>query len=490
MLLSVFDDAPHTLRMTGPAMRNFLTNFTNCQRGNIAMMFGLILIPMLIAGGVAIDMARAAHLRAVVTESSDAGLLAAVRTKMRDGTLSDAAAEVIAKRYFEANGAAVSDFDLHSLSFSNPGNADDYRLEVTGRIKTSLLKVTGRDWLDMTVVSEAKVTPPRDLEVALVLDNTYSMTGSKMTALKNAADDLVDTIMADVDNKVKVGLVPFSQYVNIGLSRRNASWLDVADDYAETEQRCRNTYPDRSESNCRTVTETCSRTRDGVTTTWSCQKRRCDVDRGDPVWKCTDRTKNYVWRGCVGSRENPYDYEDSGYATRKVPGLLNIHCAQELTTLTTSKTRIRADIASMAVQGDQTYIPTGLNWGYRLLSSQEPFSQGITYNEMNAQRAIKAIVLMSDGENTRSANYSKNTHTRNDGGSRANTLFDNLCDEAKGDGIRIYTIAFEVTDASVRNMLQDCATSSASYYNATNAAALADAFEEIGGSLYDLALTK
>ena len=65
------------------------------------------------------------------------------------------------------------------------------------------------------------------LEVALVLDNTGSMKkDDKETALRQAVQELVDSVMAGQAD-VKVAVVPFSQYVNVGVENRNAPWLEV-----------------------------------------------------------------------------------------------------------------------------------------------------------------------------------------------------------------------------------------------------------------------
>ena len=106
---------------------------------------------------------------------------------------------------------------------------------------------------------------------------------------------------------------------------------------------------------------------------------------------------------------------------------------------------------------------------------------------MESDGAVKSLVLMSDGVNTKSAQYPY--HTKNLGVD-ANRILDELCDEAKGKGITIYTIAFEVTDSTVRNLLEDCASSRENFFNATDSAALSDAFAAIGMSLTELALTK
>lgn len=455
------------------------------------MMFAITLIPLLIGAGVAIDMLRAARVRTEVAESADAGLLAAIRATVLNSGTTMAQAEVIARRHFDAGMANYNDIVIDVFTLSMDPITERYSLTVEGRMQTTLMQVAGVEWMDIGTSNEAELAPPRSLEVALVLDNTYSMKGAKLDTLKSAADKLVDAIMADSDNTVKVGLVPFSQYVNIGLSRRDEVWLDVPDDYSEENYNpnyCYNTYPDSTRT-CTRESSTCTRTRDGITETYSCTRSVCTGDLGDPVQICEPRTstKTYTWRGCVGSRNYPFNVQDSGYDARKVPGLMNIWCAQEISPLTTIKSNVRSDINSMTVQGDQTYIPAGLVWGYRMLSSIEPLSEGITYTTQDNEDGIKAIILMTDGVNTKSAQYPFHTAI---GAIGANKILAELCDEVKGDGIQIYTIAFEVLDSTVRDLLEDCASSKSKYYNATDSAALLDAFERIALNLNELALVK
>ena len=63
-------------------------------------------------------------------------------------------------------------------------------------------------------------------EVALVLDTTKSMEGARLAELKRAARKFLDTIDASLPdndaNAFKVAIVPFSEYVNVGLGRRAA----------------------------------------------------------------------------------------------------------------------------------------------------------------------------------------------------------------------------------------------------------------------------
>ena len=52
-------------------------------------------------------------------------------------------------------------------------------------------------------------------------------------------------------------LVPFAQYVNVGMANRNASWMAVPPDTTTTTiYQCWDTYPNAVKSNCRMVTYT------------------------------------------------------------------------------------------------------------------------------------------------------------------------------------------------------------------------------------------
>lgn len=146
--------------------------FFRAEGGNVAMMFGLLLIPLLIGGGMAVDFVRAAEARARLAEASDAGLLAAARAKLRDQDLTDSAATVVARRHFDVNAKAGADLQIDSFVFSFDEEASEFALTVAGKMKTSLLSVVGRHYLGINVDARARVAPPRILEAVLGLDNT------------------------------------------------------------------------------------------------------------------------------------------------------------------------------------------------------------------------------------------------------------------------------------------------------------------------------
>jgi hypothetical protein len=72
----------------------------------------------------------------------------------------------------------------------------------------------------------------------------------------------------------------------------------------------------------------------------------------------------------------------------------------------------------------------------------------------------------------------------------ANNNTRDLCNEIKSKGVRIYTIAFDVTDAAIITLMRNCASDPSYFYDAQNSAQLSAAFDSIGSNLVELALIK
>lgn len=72
----------------------------------------------------------------------------------------------------------------------------------------------------------------------------------------------------------------------------------------------------------------------------------------------------------------------------------------------------------------------------------------------------------------------------------ANDLTAQLCKNIRNKGIEIFTIAFEVTDTTIKDLLQACATPGGAFYDATDGKQLKAAFDDIGGSLVQFRLAK
>ncbi len=444
--------------------------------GNVAIMFGLAALPLFLAAGVAIDYGRASKYKTTLQAAVDVAALAGALDATAE---SKAKVRRTVKRYLKANGGTdiANNLDFVKVKVKNDGTVI---VDAGAHISSSLMKLAGFNKLDFEASATVK-NPDGALEVALVLDNTGSMQGGKLTTLKSTAKEFVDTVMHDDRDNVRIALVPFGQYVNVGTGFRNASWLQVPDDSSETNDYCRMVTPVISKTNCETREGTGYN--DGTPYTYSYEK--CDYEYGDPVEQCGTSTSSSTWRGCVGSRDYPLNVRDKPPGT-PIPGIMNVSCPSEITRLTSSKSLVNSEIDNMVASGE-TYIPSGLMWGWRALSRKVPLTDGASQREVNDGEMKQAIILMTDGANTKSPTYP--AHTGSDG-DEANDLTAELCRNIKRKNILVYTVTFEVDDDDIKDLMRSCATNSDAYYDADDGAALARAFDNIARQLAAIYLSR
>ena len=450
------------------------------------MMFGLMLVPILMAAGLALDVMRSNSVRTKVAEAVDAGLLAAARAKSLNPALTDGEMQVIARRVFDAN--VDPSFRTDDFRLKEGASEGQYTIDLDGEVETVLLRLVGIDDITIDIGSEVEVAPPRRLEVALALDNTFSMTGTKMDSLRTAANNLVNILMKDGFDSVYIGVVPFARHVNLGMGVAGQSWMNVPADSSYERNEC-NTDSDATRANgCTRVSSTCET--DGVSR--SCQRWECP-NGVSVVRQCQMVTQPTTWLGCVGSRPHPLNIQDTGYLANRIIGVLNhpggADCPAEILPLTNVKSTVETALNNLVTQGN-TYIPSGLSWGYRILSPSVPYNQGETYENIEGQFGLKTLILMTDGENTASpSNNGFSAHYGSDGG-LADTYSKELCIEIKSKKIDVYTIAFEVTDFNTKKLLEDCASSEDAFFDAKNPEQLSAAFTKIANNLVELSLSK
>lgn len=252
--------------------------------------------------------------------------------------------------------------------------------------------------------------------------------------------------------------------------------MDVPND--STANVCWEERPLISSTNCRTVPYTYYA--DGVR--YDTTTTQCDDVYGAPVQKCGPQTT--AWNGCVGSLAPPKDMSVIADSSSRVPGLMNRWCNSPLLRLTNDQTAIRSKIDQFVANGD-TYLPSGLLWGWRVLSPSEPFADGSP--KSGPTKARKVLVLMTDGVNTLSANAPYHEETVRP---TADKLTADLCAAIKADGVEIFTVAYEVTDNDVKNLLKECASSPPVFFDAANGGELKDAFKKMGAALGGVRITR
>ncbi len=396
--------------------------------GATALIFGLSAIPLVGVMGIALDYMRAdmAHLR-LQSAVDSAALAVGASDSVDTNQLLD-----LVNHYVEINSGGLGGFSVTKVTRSSNSNGDVI-VNVDGVMKTLVMRILGIDEVDIKAQTRVARNIINRAEIALVLDTTGSMSGSKLSTLKDAAKTLIDDSLKandkSVDPLIKIGIVPFAQYVNVGVSRRNESWISVP------------------------------------------------ADSG-----------SYTFHGCVGSRNYPDNVQDQNYSADPVPGLMNITCPSEITDLTTDKNTLETAVDALYASG-YTYIGAGLTWGWRMVSPDAPLTQGISYSDMVTKKlkTKKFVILMTDGENTRAPSYPKHDSTSN---SLANNLTQTICTNIKASKIEIFTVAFQVTDATTLNMLRTCATSNSYAFDAKDSNALVSAFQSISNQISQLRLAE
>ena len=120
--------------------------------------------------------------------------------------------------------------------------------------------------------------------------------------------------------------------------------------------------------------------------------------------------------------------------------------------------------------GGGTDSSEAMEWAYEQVQKPTEKNEHLSKNGNN--NPAKFIVFMTDGNNNESE-YDRDTKQ--------------TCDDAKKDGVDIFTVAFQAPTRG-KALLQYCATSADFYYNADNADQLLEAFENIGEKASNLAI--
>jgi Flp pilus assembly protein TadG len=483
--------------------------FFKRRDGATAITFALSAIPLMMSVGAAIDYARYTRAESYLQTLNDAAALAAAGAKSKNETvLRRLADDYMASRVDTSILASVSTQRV------TLGEDDSVEVVVQSSIPMTFMVAFGFDQLPVTTESTAVRGFPGSVELALVLDNTWSMSESagagvtRIAALKSAANQLVDEVTEDEEVDIRIGLVPYADYVNVGTGNRAKSWLDVPADYSTTTPKVCTTKTTKQQCTKTQIgpKKTCTRYVDGVAETYDCTTYQNDCKNVEvpPYQSCTGGgTTNYRWYGCVGSRKQGKLRLTDETPTFPYPGFLatSQNCLNPIIPLTETVSKIRSGINGMIINiggyKPATYIPAGLVWGINVLSPSEPFDEGRAYDE-EAKDPRKVLVLMTDGENTLRFNPGDGRHLAFNSNAAAaaqqlkasNDDTADLCAYAKSRGIEIFTVALAVDDPTAEGILRGCASGADHFFDAADSDGLMAAFSSIADSLRELRLAR
>jgi Mg-chelatase subunit ChlD len=481
-------------------MLKSLKRFATQSGGNVSLIFALALAPMLGAAGVAVDYSRSSSARAAILAAADAGALAGAAT-----TGTEAERESAARDVFTANLTRTGyphPTTVRYINIKDRGQNTGFRVEASSTVPTLFSHFVGMSSTQVGTAAQARSALEESIELVFVLDTTASMEGDRIANLKIATNQMLDDMVARSPrpDKLKVGIVPFAQYVNVGLGNRNAPWIDVPPDYrTPVTTSCGDVYDVVGTTNCRDVSYPAEPFVPPGTCMIDGRPRACGGSSGRPartervcdnVYSSTPRNVCWTngghwvrWDGCVGSRAYPYETRDSDYGIR-IPGILGLSCAAPIKDLSNDISSVRSTINNLYTMGE-TYLPAGLIWGKRVLSHGDPYSAS------NAPSTRKILVLVTDGRNTKSPTYP--AHDGSDS-ALADQLTRETCQNIATDAanpIRVYTIAFEMDGLDTKTILQNCATrSGGQFFDATDSVRLRAAFADIVNAVFTVRLTQ
>lgn len=395
--------------------------FRHNRKGSIAVVFALCLYPILMMVCTAMDISRASQQQAKLQSALDAAALIAARY-IGDGGL-PAGLDVIVRQAVEAN---LGSDALRNLTVSAVLDGASVKVTGSGQFDSAMGGLMSGK-LQVDGLSRA-VWRTKKIDLVLVLDNTGSMSSSgKMTALKAAAKNLIDSLAAAAANRpdaVRIGIVPFDVQVRIGTTYAAQPWLTYA----------------------------------GV-----------------------NNLNATNWTGCVIDRDQSYDVDDTVPSSAAPSTLFPArNCTNSNLTsilpLTTDWTALRNKVDAMTPSGN-TNVTIGLVWGLHMLTPSQPLTNARTLaTEPDLERII---ILLTDGDNTQNR-WSTN-------GTTIDARTDLACANTKANGIRLYTIRVIDGDAA---LLRRCASTASMYYNVTSAAELGPVFQRLAAEIGQLRLTQ
>ncbi len=457
-----------------------LNQFFKNKIGSVAPLFAVATVPILMASGAAIDYSRLSQNSSKMQNALDSALLSIGRNVVYK-TAEEVETDI--EVFFQANLDQSLHSEVKELTAIIDKGDKSITLNLSGETPTTFLSILGKKKLGYNLITSSKASSGK-IEVVLVLDNTFSMSvEGKLDSLKTASTEFVTQLLENnkYDKIAKVAIVPFSQYVNVGLSNRNANWMDVEPDSSSTVNKCYMKHDVVSTTNCHDETGY----NDGVPYTYE----QCDYTFGPNYEVCTPQTTSSTWNGCVGSRKEPYNLQDAPNGPR-FPGVMDQQCPSPITPLTYDKGKLLTQLDGMVATGE-TYIPTGLMWGLRMISSGAPFSTGTTYEQAELNSTKKIVILMTDGENQRSAQLPDSAKHWGSDLDQANEWTNTSCTNIKSNDIELYTVTFgDDISASAKELVKGCASNAGNYYHAVAGSDLVAAFEAILGDLNRLRLTQ
>jgi len=488
--------------------------FRRSDKANVAMIFGLSLVPLTVAAGTGLDLARGMLVHSELISALDAAALAVGGTP----GLSQTQMQSLAQKYFDANYKVDSSYGTPA-AVSVTVSGQSIKVSTSDPMPTTLLSVVGYRTFTVSAASTV-VWGQQKLWVSLVLDNTGSMSQSdshtgttKISALKTATHSLLNMLQGVATNPgdVQVSITPFARDVKIGSSYANSTWLSWTDWLAAPTPAPSQSvgpgsncpYTDNSNGfHCQANPTNGSSTVTTIPSSGTYKGYICPSDNNvghyyNGCWTSTSIGSGHyshtwvtnnksTWGGCVTDRAQNYDVDNTTPTVANSASLMvaenSPSCNQTvLMGLSYNWTTLSSEVDAMAAAGS-TNQTIGLVWGWHSQSQGVPFSASAL--PANTQRIM---ILLSDGLNTQDRWYG-------DGSNQSASVDSRMalaCTNAKAWGFTIYTVFVDLNGTQGNStVLQNCASDTSKYFDLTSSDQIISTFNQIGEQITNLRVSQ
>lgn len=406
--------------------KGVLSRFFSNVGGNALVLFALCLPVMVLAIGAAVDFSRGADAHVKIQSSLDAAVLAGAK-RLSEGEDDLSVIESVARETFLANIADANGIFLETptITFQIDETNGIFQARGEGRFDNSFSALAGEETTEVSAVSQAGFNA-LDIEMALMLDVTGSMSGSKIADLKSAAKSVVDMLVSGSANPgggSRISLVPYSAAVNAG-------------DFAAAAS--------------------------------GGQSTSCVVERVGPE-SDTDQ----------GPASAPVGVSPAAYCP-----------SAEVVPLSNDAESLKAKINAMSTGGCTaghlgvawSYYTLSPNWSGVFPAASAP-------SAYDADNKLKVAILMTDGKFNTYYDGPSDPTCSPEAATASRDLTLDLCGAMRDDGIVVYSVAYQAP-SSAESLLRDCADSDDNYFETETGDQLVAAFQEIADEVRNLRLTQ
>lgn len=425
--------------------------FSKDAGGNFAIVIAVAAPAIMMSVGYGINITQLYHVRSDLAQALDSAVTSTARD-LTTGVIAEEDARGMVEAFLTANsGTGFATADKISLDRLVVNRAQN-TVEASASVEVAIaFPVFGASSTKRVAVESASLYSDKQIEVAMMLDVTGSMAGSKIRDLKAATGSAVGAFLNGQDRRnprVRVSLVPYADAVNTGPLAHTV--------FVEREG---GSDVPRALDDPRAVS---AGSFDGCATERKDRDGKADLSGAGPYTAMVNRDDRLQF--CPRASLAPLTADKN--ALERVIG------------------RFRAD--------GHTAGHIGIQWTRYMLSPEwagvlDPKSRPAEYNDENV---AKYAILMTDGEfNTAFAGVREGDNTRNQPG-KSRSYAERLCQEMRDDGIEIFTIGFMLNQANAKRVMRNCASSASQYYEVADGEALVTAYEDIARNIEQLTLTK